>query len=301
MASFKLRISNIIGQFGVLTLLMVVGSSKGLAQETADPAHLMQTLTPALVTVKIVYKTQMSAEGQSSTSEGKTEATGVVVSPDGLVMLATNSYSFDFSSIFGNLGGGGDSPDFKSKTVPTDFKVTVGQDQKDYDAKLVATDTILGLTFIQITNLQGKKLTSVDMSQAAQPVVGERVILFARLGKGYDYAPYFHMTTICGEIQIPRHAYMLDGSGLGTGLPVYDLNGKPLGILTSLAPSVVETDSGGMGMQFVQRLFSGGGLAPTFLVPAETVNTIITQAKERAAKLETSGTTPTSAGASSKK
>src|SRR5579875_464204 len=108
------------------------------AQEAQNPVQLLQSLTPALVTVKIVYKTQVSAEGQSSTSEGKTETTGVVVSPDGLVMLATSSYSFDFGSFFGNIGGGGDNPDFKSKTIPTDFKVTVGHDQKDYSAKLVA-------------------------------------------------------------------------------------------------------------------------------------------------------------------
>ncbi|CEK13905.1 hypothetical protein CWRG_00654 [Chthonomonas calidirosea] len=306
-------ITNFIGQFIALTTLCgLIGVAEAQqtpestllsGNESQNPVQLMQRLTPALVTVKIVYKTQMSAEGQSTTSEGKTEATGVVVSPDGLIMLATSSYSFDFGGFLGNFGGGGDNTDFKSKTIPTDFKVTVGHEQKDYNATLVATDTILGLTFIQITDLQGKKLEAVDMSQAAQPTLGEKVILFSRLSKGYDYAPYFHITTICGEIQIPRHAYLLDGAGLPIGLPVYDLGGKPLGILTTLAPTVVDTDSSGMGMQIVQRLFSGGGFGQIFLVPAESVNTIIMQAKERAAKLSatTSSSSSGTTAAPSKK
>lgn len=306
MLNYRHVITNLIGLCVALTVFAgYIGSAYAqqtpanaslAAQEPQNPVQLMQTLTPSLVTVKIVYKTQVSEGGQSSTSEGKTETTGVVVSPDGLVMLSASSYSFDFGAFFGNIGGGGDNSDFKSKTIPTDFKVTVGHDQKDYSAKLVATDTILGLTFIQITDLQGKTLEAVDMSQRAQPALGEKVILFSRLSKGYDYAPYFHITTVCGEIQIPRHAYLLDGAGLPIGLPVYDLSGKPLGILTTLAPTVVETDSGGMGMQIMQRLFSGGGFGQVFLVPAESVNTIIMQAKERAAKLSATTSNSSSSG-----
>lgn len=296
-----------IAKWFVLLLFMGIISRSGIPKAWAaeDPSpsslqNLMQTITPALVMVKIVFKTQMSAGGQSSSSEGKTETTGVVVSPDGLIMLPTNSYALDINSFFVNAGGGGDNSDFKSKTIPTEFKVTLGNDAKEYSATLVATDSILGLTFIQITNLQDKKLAAVDLSGAAQPVLGQRVILFQRLGKGYDYAPFFHTTLICGEIHIPRHAYLLDGGGMSTGLPVYDLSGKPLGILAALAPTVVETDSSGMSMEFVRRLFSGGGFSQVFLVPADSVNLVIAQAKERASKQLSTAASSSSASTSSK-
>ncbi len=264
----------------ISALMLPLSSLISNAQSAQQVQALLSSQSPLIVTVKVIYKTSMIAGGNSTNREGKSDTTGVVITSDGLVMLSTTSYSTDsLASIF----SGGDMPGFSMKTVPTDFKVTIGKESKEYTAILAATDSILGLTFIQISDLDGRKLASLDMSKSQQPSVGERVVAVNRLTKGFDYAPYFSSAQISGQIDLPRTAYMLDGSIGSLGLPVYNLQGDLLGILTTLKPTVSQdTDEGGFSSLI--RLFSGGGggIIQTFLVPTSTVQTVIAQAEVRA-------------------
>lgn len=241
----------------------------------------MMQSAPSIVTVKIVVRTQMGEGSTVQNEESSTSAPGVVVEANGLIMLSKSSYSMDsLSNIFG-----ADNSGFKMKTIPTDFKVTVGNESHEYTAVLAATDNILGLAFVQITDLGDRKLQPADFTSASNPAVGDTVLSLSRLAKGYDFAAVVHRARIAGSITLPRQAFVLDGIPGIPGLPVYTGDGKVLGVVTFLKPTVSPSDSSGGSLQMLMSLFSGGGIASllqSFVVPNSTVEPVITQAEVRA-------------------
>ncbi len=277
--------------------LAVVGAPIVSAATTAQEMQTVMQAAPSIVTVKIVSRTQMGEGSTVQNQESSTSAPGVVVEANGLIMLSKSSYSMDsLASMFGE-----DSSGFKMKTTPTDFKVTVGDESHEYNAVLAATDDILGLAFIQITDLGDRKLQTADFSAAASPSVGDDVLSLSRLPKGYDFAPIVHAGRIAGSITLPRSAFVLDGVEGIPGLPVYSGDGKILGVVTFLKPTV-SASAGSPGMlQLLTSLFSGGGLSgamQSFVVPNTTVRPVIAQAEQRAvavlAKSAPSSTSPSS-------
>jgi hypothetical protein len=267
---------------GVLIVLMAILRT-AQADEVDQVRGLMAKQSSAIVTVKAVLKMQITG-GNGQETEYRTEMQGVVVSPDGLVMLS--SMPFSTKSIASMFGGDTGDAGLGMKINPTDFKVVIEKEDKEYSAFMVATDTTLTLAFIKLEDLGDRKLTAVDFSGTTTPDVGQKLIGIARLSKGFDYAPYYKAAQVSGEIGKPRKAYILDGSIASLGLPVYSLSGDVLGALTTLAPGTKEEGgiADGMGFGFLMRMMGGGGgsLLPAFVVPNSAVNAVIAQAKTRA-------------------
>ena len=246
---------------------------------------LVDKVAPDIVTVKVVMKTATNFGGQSQNQESKMDLPGVVVDKDGIIMISNMVFSPSrYMSMLGR--GGGDAGDFK--VTPTDFKVLFDQDDKEYTAFLAATDTKLDLAFIKIENLGDKKLTPVDFGSTAQASIGQQVVSVNRLHKGYDNAPYFETTRISGLVSKPRKAYLLDGGPSGLGLPIFALTGEPLGVLTTLESGIKDDSlTEGISFSIYTHQFIGGssGLLRTFIVPSQTVNGVIGQAKIRAVEV----------------
>ncbi len=287
-------------RMSLLALSLALACSPVVASATA--AQEMQTVmqnAPSIVTVKIVMTTQMGEGSSVQNQESSTSAPGVVVEPNGLIMLSKSSYSMDsLASMFGE-----DTSGFKVKTTPTSFKVTVGNESHEYSAVLAATDDILGLAFVQITDLGTRKLQTADFSPVVTPVVGDAVLSVTRLAKGYDFAPVVHRGRIAGSITLPRSAFILDGVQGIPGLPVYTGDGKVLGVITYLKPTISGADGSPGMLQALTALFSGGGLSAlmqSFVVPNTTVRPVIAQAEQRAitilAKPTSAATAPQASG-----
>lgn len=260
------------------------------ADEEGDQIQkLLASQSPAVATVKIVVKTSFSGGGQSQDTESRQEIQGVVVTTDGLIMLSNSTFSSDrMKDLMGGLAGAGGG--FDMKMTPTDFKVIFEKEDKEYKAFLAATDAVLGLAFIKVEDLGDRKLTPIDFTGTVTPVMGQKLVAISRLSKGYDYAPYYNSARLSGVIAKPRNAYLLDGSVSGLGLPVYTLTGEPVGVLTVLSVGGIKEDmEGAGGFSMLMRLFGGGGSGSspvhTFLIPNANVNTIITQAKQRAVEV----------------
>ncbi len=277
---------------GALAVLLTLTPALAVGPACADdvPAQIQSLVAkqaPAIVTVKAVLKMDMKGGGASQSSESRTEMQGVVVDPSGLIMVS--SVSFSPEKMMEMMGMPKEAAGGAPKITPTDFKVIFEREEKEYPAFLAATDTTLGLTFIQITDLAGRTLTPVTFADTPAPALGDPVFALSRLSKGYDYAPFYESARVSGAIAKPRAALMLDGSISELGLPLFNLSGAPVGVLTSIASGVSSGESNeGMSMRMMMRLFGGGGGGSRpglFVVPASVVAPVIAQAKARAAEI----------------
>ncbi|HLJ56928.1 MAG TPA: hypothetical protein VKT77_17950 [Chthonomonadaceae bacterium] len=261
-------------------LLILMVGCRGSAQEAESFQKVLQSRSPSIVTLRLVSKMDFNAGGQSQSHEMRTEIQGVVVDKEGLIMVSSfsmNPYS---------MGLTGET--MAIKMVPTSIKVVFGGDEKEYNAFVAATDTKLNLSFIQIEDTAGKNLVPVAFTAGTTPAIGERLIAVSRMARGYDYSVFYQTGRINGEIDRPRHAWMVEGGISGFGLPVFNMNNDLVGVLTTI-PSTIKEDAQNpdtMGIQMALRMLSGGGgLMQPFLIPASMVDGVIGQAKVRAHEL----------------
>ena len=258
---------------GLVALGLATASS--LADDLGQ--QLQSTLTkvaPSIVSVRIVLAMKYTSKtGQSADHDAQIDLQGYVVEPDGLVAISALSFSKEFRD---RISPNADSQ-MNVTTTPTDFKVTVPGDPTEHEATLVATDTILGIAFLKIYDLGTTQLQAIDFTAGANPAIGDNVLVLSRLGKGYDYAPYFSQTRINGIISKPRKAFNVDGgqgSNMAPGAPVFDTSGDPIGIMT-IVPAEVADDSE------EQPELSGVSSIELFVIPASNVAEAVSQAKAR--------------------
>lgn len=270
----------------VLLSLFLLVPAVAQDESATNVQAIVEKVAPSIVTVKVVIKTTMKVGGESMEEESKMSLQGVVVTPDGLIMVSNSPFSP--KRMMEMLAGESMPAGMDYKMTPTSIKVTFGNEDKEYDAFLAATDTKLDLAFIKVEGLGERQLTPVNLASATDAKLGQKVIAISRLSKGYDYAPYFAFGQICGEITKPRRAWMLLGDVSQLGLPVFTLNDELLGVLTTIAPDVREERGDTMGFAMFMRLLTGGGSSGTggvFVVPGQQVSPLVEQASRRAAEL----------------
>jgi hypothetical protein len=252
-------------------------------EESLRLAALLRDAAPSIVTVKVLAKTTIEAGGRSADHDIRSEVPGVVVDASGLVM--TSIVPFAPERLLAMLAPSGRAGMPKTKTVPSEIKVLVEQEEKEHDAFLAATDTKLGVAFLQLEDLAGRKLKAVDFSPSARAAVGDLVAAVSRLGKGYDSPPYLETARISGEISKPRQAWVIDGGLSSLGLPVFAPGGRVIGVLALVDSGLAETESGEeLGLAALMRMFGGSGQMRFFIVPAPAVAALIDQARQQAAE-----------------
>ncbi|MCS6830374.1 MAG: serine protease [Armatimonadota bacterium] len=271
--------------WAVVVSLMMFGVSHA-QNEAAGIQAVVEKVAPSIATVKVVLKTTVKMGSESMEEESKLSLQGVVVTSDGLIMVSNSPFSP--RRIMEILSGESMPAGMDYKMTPTSIKVIFGNEDKEYDAFLAATDARLDLAFIKVEGLGERQLTPLDLGSAVDAKLGQQVIAVSRLTKGYDYAPYFALGQVCGEIAKPRRAWMLLGDIFQLGLPVFTLNGDLVGVLTTVAPETKDEGGDTMGFTLFMRLLSGGGSSGTggvFIIPAQQVKPLVEQASRRATEL----------------
>ncbi len=278
-ASYKRSVDGLVGCLLLAIALPAWGMDEAEAWRRALAQH-----EEAIVRVETVVAAKMSMAGQGQEEESRMDLTGAIVHPEGLIMLWNASISS--SRLNEMLADMGQSNGFKMEITPTAFTVQIGSEE--LPAFLAATDSALDLAFIQLEAVPEESLPFVDFAAAADLAVGEKVLQVQRLGRSFDDASHLASARVSGMLRKPRAAWMVDGELGGFGLPVFDLQGRPVGALTTIYSRAGEDSASGFGMGPMSGFFGQGSpfsALHSFILPGKRVASLVGLAREQAIEL----------------
>ena len=272
-------------------LLAVVLAHSWAAMTAAAPRELsheqlLARVSPAIVSVKVVLKTEFNMGDSIQEQESVVDALGAVVDPTGLILLWNSQLSA--TRLMDAVQQMGESEDFKLKMTPTDFRVTIEGDAREYRAFLAASDSELDLAFLQLEERPERALVSVEFGRSRATRIGDTVVGVARLSPAFDRAAFFETGRIAGRIAKPAQAFILDASPSLLGLPVFDLEGHAVGAVATVLSRISEpaAQSGDMMSYFaLGRGRMESGPLGVFLLPGSRVQELVSAARLRAREL----------------
>jgi hypothetical protein len=258
-------------RFTTAVVLFVAGLP---AQEASPLAKLVDSVSPSIVTVRVVAEIALPEMMGGEKHEMNQEALGTIVDASGIVMVPSSA--LDPGEHMGMMFG--DEAEIES-TV-TSLKVVIGDDNKELVGTVVAKDDKLGFSYVKIADIGDRKLDVMAFDQKGEVGIGTEVYAVRRLAEGYDFAPFAAKNVVAGRIKKPRNAWILaEGADIGT--PVFTADGKLCGV-------VARCDGGSKDDQrsMMMRMLSGGGggSPTTFVVSPQVAANSIAQALEAAQK-----------------
>ncbi len=261
--------------FIMMAGLHPIGSS---AAENLDLAGLMKQRGEALVTVKYVLHVNMGNSRGSQESEAEGELTCPMIRADGLVACSNNRLS-GFVNMLANM-----SPRLRNSmsATPKDLEVLVDSHEQAFKAEIIAVDTELDITWIQITETRDTSFSYIDFDSGGAVDIGDAVITVRRTGSLYGRTLAANRNHIGGITDKPRRLYIPAYTFTNSaGLPVFDSSGEVIGLIVTQFPETINTTGGtasilGGGMANLQEAQSG------VILPANE----IAKATQRAMEVE---------------
>jgi hypothetical protein len=217
--------------------------------------------------VMVKYVLKLKAEGKSQ--ELETEAPGVMVREDGLVLCSNTPFGGFLRTLRVKAGA--------VSAEPTDLKVLVGPREKEYKAKLLAKDTDLDLVWIRIENPEKAKFKALDFTTGVKAVLGDRMVAVRRMGKYFDRTPMVAEGRVCAAPEKPRKLLVANGGVEDcVSSPVFTPKGDVIGFVVLQVPDV-EEDEAARSLTARQDTMSGK------VLPADVVAKATVRALEAAA------------------
>lgn len=205
-------------------------------EDAAAGREILNRNKAAVVTVQLVVKSTYSVGGgNTNENESKEEATGTIISPDGLTVLALSST--DPSSIYKTMMGGAGG-DFKMDSQVKSIKMLL-HDSTEIDAEVVIRDVELDLAFIRPLVKPETPMAYVDIEQNGTVDLLDRVVTLNRLGQVANRVYSASFEYIDAVVEKPRTYYIPgnDPTSTGQGSPVFRLDGKIVGVFVLRAIS----------------------------------------------------------------
>ena len=270
-----------------LALGMPIQDHAGHSHDGTDPFGVfLAHNSDAICTVSFI----LEVSGGQMDTEVPMEATGTLVSRDGMVMLSSSS--MDMGNRMNNMrrgrggrggGGGGEGMDIEAQ--PVDIRVMIGSDFDEYDAQLIAKDSSLGLAFVKIDEYEAiSDIQPVTFMTPDRMRVGEEVFGINRMNEGHDYAPYIGWTRISGRVEQPRLMWSVTSGYNGRGLPLFNMYGQAIGVLTNQRADAEAPrggrGGGGRGMGMMGGGGGGGG-GGVFLIPSKDINEVLERVRKK--------------------
>ena len=244
----------------------------GYADEAAGPVgRLVETRSAAIVSVKFTLKITMDRGGQQREQERNARSLGVVVDPQGLVMLPSSAFEVVARrGPRGRRGRGGRGQGENTANVSakaSNIRIVFPGDDKEHPAILGAKDSKYGLAFLLVSeSTEGKNPVAVDWTRVATPEVGQSLYGVARLGQSFDHAPICGRVFVMGKVSKPHAMWAISDGAQFLGMPLYTLDGAVAGVCA------------------LQRGVGQGTARRPFLLPIDTVRRITASAKTAAEK-----------------
>jgi S1-C subfamily serine protease len=225
----------------------------------------------SVVTVQLVLRSKFSIPGMpSEAQESNEEATGTVIDPSGLTVLALSSTDPAglFQSMMSGMGGL-DEMDFTMESELGDVRI-LSHDGVEIPAEVVLRDRDLDLVFVRPKSKPAQPLQAVNLADNAPVQILDEVIAINRLGQVAGRAYAASIERIQAVVTRPRRFYVPGGDITSTGLgsPAFTRDGKLVGIFVMRAIRA----SGGGGM----FAFQPGNITP-ILIPADEIRKVAGQ------------------------
>jgi S1-C subfamily serine protease len=209
--------------------------TRTLAEEPAPtPAEaLITAVAPAIVEIRFTASVTFSMMGQSGVHSDSGQTAGTMIDSSGLVLTSDSNTGGVQSPVVATIRRM--IPDIELKVELEELRVLLSDGADELPAVLVARDSRNDLAWVQIVDVGERKLATVDLGKGRDPRVGERVASIARLGRGFDYAPYIAKGRVTSVNELPRRHWNLASDAEEPGLLQFALTGEPVGLLSYLA------------------------------------------------------------------
>jgi hypothetical protein len=249
----------------------------------------------AIVNVQIIISQQTSYGGSNSENEAQIETSGTVIDQDGLTIVPLSAV--DPSQMLKRFMSNEMGNQMNMNSRVKDIKLIVNK-KIEIPATVVLRDDDLNIAYLRPIKKQATPFKAIDLDQTAEPRLLDRVCVLARMGRVGDR----EISVMTGEIQAivnkPRKFYVPSSelaSG-GLGVPIFDQNGKFIGIvLVRAAPGAMEDTMGNM-----LGIGNQSGML-VIILPAKNIKEEAAQApKEAPAKTAERPTRPAAKGSSRK-
>ena len=245
-------------RIAALALLVLALVPAAVAREPDEGGTPYPTLIaqhgPAVVRLKFVISFEVG--GQENRQEG--EASAVVVSPDGLVLVADGLLN-PKPSFSGAVPAGMVLPE---PTVD-ELRIRLADSEQELRAVQVTRDSDLGLAWLRIVS-PPSGLAWVDLSKFVEPRTGQAYYGIARVSEDYGLATVAAHGYVLGETDTPTQGFLVSG-------PLdlaFDHEGRPMGFVTRFRTRDVRYYA-----QF-------GGLLPQQMIAAKRVARATVRARE---------------------
>jgi len=242
----------------MLFALCLLSASSVLAdQQAATGRQLAAKWEKAIVTIQLVVQSSVSYDGQDGGKrETKSEATGTVINPSGLVVMSLSATSPE--EAMGQMMSQG-SRNVKVSSQITDIKIITG-DGTEIPAKIVLRDKDLDLAFIRPKRKPASPMTAINLAKAVKLSQFDESIILYRLGNSANRQIAGVLDRVQTVLNKPRTQYAMGMSAMSAslGAPVFAMDGNVSGMLLLRSqPSGVTDSSGtfsglsGMGMMYI--------------------------------------------------
>ncbi len=234
------------------------------ADDVAEKGRaILEAHKSAVVTLAIVLNQKVSFGGGSSRdSEAKLEATGTVISPEGLIIMSLSQT--DPSSIMeAMMAASGRGANVEMETEVRDIKIMLG-DGTEVPAEVILRDKDLDMAFVRPKVKPAAAFTFVDIQDAGTPDYLDQIITLNRLGQVAGREHGVSVERIQAIVKRPRTLYLPgnDPTQTGLGSPAFTLDGKFVGVF------LLRVVAG----QTTQSMFGGGAQnIATVVVPASDI------------------------------
>ena len=183
-----------------------------------------------------------AGESPARKEERKVEMLGTVISADGLIVVANSTLDVA-STVDGRTVNGPQGPvKLSAKGTTKEVKILM-PDGSEVAAKVAFKDPDLDLAFVRPEKADGVKLTPINTAENAPMSLLEDVIILGRMNKDLNREPLVMTNEVVSVISKPRTFGKIGGQALG--MPVFNKDGKFLGIGINRFSAKGDTDSQG--------------------------------------------------------
>ncbi len=222
-----------------LAVLICGGATAGEVEEQGRA--ILEKNKAAVVTVQLVIKEKFAMNGMANEGESKQEATGTVISPEGLTILSL--IATDPTTMYESMGMG---DDFQVDSELTSVNILT-EDGGEIAAEIILRDTVLDLAYLRPVKKPETAMAYVDLAQAGEVDVLDRVITINRLGRVAKRIHGASFERIVAKVTKPRTFYIpgSDPSSTALGSPAFTMDGKIVGIFVL---RMIKANGGGGSM-----------------------------------------------------